>query len=280
MELTGIGGGLMLAIAACLWLVYLVPNWLRRREYLATERNAVRLQQTIRVLAETAELPAAVRAEAAARRVAQELRVEAPVSVGRPVVRPNPSVPQESTLARHRVRRARMLMSVVLLASAVVAVAQLSIVVTAGAAAGSWVVLVVAALSAVGSMAMLSRLAEVARSRGSMVARPARRTTLGVPAPVEVEQRQPEWTPVPLPKPLYLSRPSGEITPAADPAFELALASAAAERALRATQREAHPLRPAAAREASPFASMGIVDDSSRTAPDIDAVLARRRAAG
>ena len=54
MELTGLGGGIMLAIAAVLWLVYLLPTWLRRREYLATERNAVRLQQTIRVLAETA----------------------------------------------------------------------------------------------------------------------------------------------------------------------------------------------------------------------------------
>ena len=63
MELTGLGGGIMLAIAAVLWLVYLLPTWLRRREYLATERNAVRLQQTIRVLAETAEVPAPVRAE-------------------------------------------------------------------------------------------------------------------------------------------------------------------------------------------------------------------------
>ncbi len=37
------GGGVVLAIAAALWLLYLVPTWLRRREYLATERNAVRL---------------------------------------------------------------------------------------------------------------------------------------------------------------------------------------------------------------------------------------------
>src|SRR6187431_519349 len=66
----GVGGGVLLALAAGLWLVYLVPSWLRRREYLATERNAVRLQQTLRVLAETAEEPHAVRAEATARSVA------------------------------------------------------------------------------------------------------------------------------------------------------------------------------------------------------------------
>ena len=71
MELTGAGGGLMLAIAAALWLAYLVPNWFKRREYLATERNAVRLQQTIRVLAESAEIPDAVRADLAAKQLAQ-----------------------------------------------------------------------------------------------------------------------------------------------------------------------------------------------------------------
>ncbi len=47
----------MLALAAGLWLVYLVPNWLRRKEFVATERNAVRPQRTIRVMAETAEAP-------------------------------------------------------------------------------------------------------------------------------------------------------------------------------------------------------------------------------
>ena len=72
MEISGgLGGGVMLALAAGLWLVYLVPSWLRRREYLATERNAVRLQQTLRVLAATAEVPDAVRAETNARSIAQ-----------------------------------------------------------------------------------------------------------------------------------------------------------------------------------------------------------------
>src|SRR3954470_15287612 len=97
MELTGLGGGIMLAIAAALWLVYLVPSWFKRREYLATERNAVRLQQTIRVLAETAEVADAVRGEAAARQLALQQRAEfrqGPVAVGRPVHRPAPSAAQ------------------------------------------------------------------------------------------------------------------------------------------------------------------------------------------
>ena len=63
----------------------------------------------------------------------------------------------------------------------------------------------------------------------------------------------------------------------ADPAFELTLAAAAAERALRNVEQEATPLRVAAA-SSSPFATMGIVDEPTTSTPDLDAVLARRRA--
>jgi hypothetical protein len=70
-----IGGGVLVAAAAALWIAYLLPTWLRRRQYLATERNAVRLQQTLRILAETAETPEAVRVEATAREVATQQRI-------------------------------------------------------------------------------------------------------------------------------------------------------------------------------------------------------------
>lgn len=66
-----LGGGVVVALAATLWLVYLIPTWLRRREYMATERNAVRLQQTLRILAEAAEVPEEIRVEANARDVAE-----------------------------------------------------------------------------------------------------------------------------------------------------------------------------------------------------------------
>jgi hypothetical protein len=70
-----IGGGVLVAAAAALWIAYLLPTWLRRRQYLATERNAVRLQQTLRILAETAETPQAVRVEATAREVVTQQRI-------------------------------------------------------------------------------------------------------------------------------------------------------------------------------------------------------------
>lgn len=70
-----IGGGVLVAAAAALWIAYLLPSWLRRRQYLDTERNAVRLQQTLRILAETSETPEEVRVEATAREVAVQQRI-------------------------------------------------------------------------------------------------------------------------------------------------------------------------------------------------------------
>lgn len=67
------GGGVIFVVAALLWAAVLVPNFMRRREFKAAEQNALRLQRTLRVLAETAEVPTEVRVEATAREaLAQE----------------------------------------------------------------------------------------------------------------------------------------------------------------------------------------------------------------
>lgn len=58
-----LGGGIILLVAAALWLVYLVPTWASRSRYNATERNAVRLNQALRILAETAETPGEIQLE-------------------------------------------------------------------------------------------------------------------------------------------------------------------------------------------------------------------------
>ncbi|TFD03113.1 hypothetical protein E3T28_04580, partial [Cryobacterium sinapicolor] len=70
-----LGGGVMIAVAAALWVTYLMPTWARRRQYLTTERNAVRLQQTMRILAETSEVPQQVRLEANARTVVTQRKL-------------------------------------------------------------------------------------------------------------------------------------------------------------------------------------------------------------
>jgi len=287
MELTGLGGGIMLAIAAALWLVYLVPNWLKRREYLATERNAVRLQQTIRVLAETAEIPDAVRREAAARRLA-----ELPVAVGRPVTLPLPRRADPHALAVRRLRRTRAVTGLAFLASLGVLGVQAVVMVTGGVAAGSFTLVGGASLVGFTAFALLGRLAEVARGRtGAPPQAVARRTSLD-PVAAPTARRGSAWVPVPVPQPLYLSRSrveSGAVRAgAAGVAYELAAAAASAEEGLRAAQQQVPTIAdqsPEASARLAPampsrFAGMGIVDAATTAPPDLDAMLARRRVAG
>lgn len=52
-----LGGGLLLVVLVLLWLVVLIPAWARSRQHRAVERHAAQIQRTLRMLAETAELP-------------------------------------------------------------------------------------------------------------------------------------------------------------------------------------------------------------------------------
>ena len=70
-----LGGGVIVLVAALLWLVYLLPSWASRRQYDAAERNAVRLNQALRVLAETSETPEEVRLELNARTALAQQRL-------------------------------------------------------------------------------------------------------------------------------------------------------------------------------------------------------------
>lgn len=70
-----LGGGVIMLVAVALWLVYLLPSWYSRRQYDAAERNAVRLNQALRVLAETSETPEEVRLELTARTAAAQQRL-------------------------------------------------------------------------------------------------------------------------------------------------------------------------------------------------------------
>lgn len=277
MNIESWGGGVVLALVAALWLVYLVPTWQRRREYLATERNAVRLQQTLRILAQTAEVPDEVRVEANARSVAdaqkilrhEEARREAlrraheaarqravtrELAAAAPVLR---AADRDPALAARRLRRSR-LVSTVVLALSVVAV-------VGGVAAGltsSWVLVVAGFVFGGGSIAMLAQLAAVSRARArravvAPVAQPLKDFSGVMGEGVVVRDDEAEagsrlWTPVPVPKPLYLRR--GRQRPAsagatADPAAELQQDSRRSVDALRAAQHDA--LREAARAEAA-----------------------------
>ena len=59
----------MLAVAALLWFLYLVPTWVRRREFIASEHGAGRPERQIRAEQRRADA-AAARASRAAQRAA------------------------------------------------------------------------------------------------------------------------------------------------------------------------------------------------------------------
>ena len=70
-----LGGGVIVLVAVLLWLVYLLPSWHSRRQFDAAERNAVRLNQALRVLAETSEMPQEVHLELNARTAMAQQRL-------------------------------------------------------------------------------------------------------------------------------------------------------------------------------------------------------------
>jgi hypothetical protein len=302
----------MVAFAAALWVTYLMPTWSRRRQYLATERNAVRLQQTLRILAETAEVPRQVRLEANARTVsaqqkllarAEELaradvKAAADAAAGAKraaharAAAARPPVVASPAAALRRLRKLRAASSLVLLSGLVTIVAGI----VAGASGGSWIAFGIGVIAVVTALGSLSRLARAARAARVVVVAAA-------PASVHAQRFEPvqfdetpvatqTWTPQPLPRPLYLSRGSIAQTAMAsvDAATELRKAAAEADLALRAAQLAARvtPIaRPAAAAPAvvapsapSRFASMGIVGETEPGMTDLDAVLRRRRAVG
>lgn len=274
MDLAGAGGGLMVAVAAALWLAYLVPSWLKRQEYLATERNAVRLQQTIRVLAETAEIP-------------EELRALSPSTAAQSRTAPSRPARDESSgrdarpPAARRLRQSRAVTTLVLGLALIFGVGQAVAMVSGGV--GSWLLVGIAGLAAVTSLAVLGRLAR--RSRPAAAAPVAAPRTVSARPDRAAPAASAAWTPVAVPRPLYLSRATAPPLRDADqhgdqhagPQADLLAAARAAEQALREVQERATPLHAAGP---SRFAGMGVVDAAGSELPDLDAVLARRRAAG
>jgi hypothetical protein len=70
-----LSGGVIVFVAVALWLVYLLPSWQSRHRFTSAERNAVRLNQALRVLAETAETPREIQLELTARTAHQQQKL-------------------------------------------------------------------------------------------------------------------------------------------------------------------------------------------------------------
>ena len=302
-----LGGGVMVAVAAALWIAYLLPSWLHRRQYIATERNAVRLQQTLRVLAETAETPEQVRVAATARSVASQERVLrereaaerarlrgveqqaiAERRVAEQAARAAARVAARAGRAHGRsLRRARGVASLVMLVSTIATAIGIVLV----ASGLGWMLASGGALGVIAGLAgvlVLARATPPVRitAPASVVVRPEARKWV----PVEMAEPAPSasWTPQALPRQLASSpgtaaataMDSVEAGEALRRSTVLAVMSQRAAELNRAVPlRRPAPQAPAQAPAAvDRFARMGIVDESETAFSDLDSALRRRRA--
>lgn len=231
-----LGGGLVFAIAAVLWIAYLVPSWLRRRNFMATEQNTARLQQTIRVLVETEDAPATVRADVSSRGVHEqhkalrdaEAKARAALETERLAKLDAARDPfQVAALAKHRRRTQRLIAFIILLVSVLASAAGITLVGYTGSPALLYIGLGSTMVSLIGLRILASR------PRVS-VAAPVRhqRTAFVDYAPLNTEPSR-TWTPSPLPKPLHLE--PGSLARATVDSANIAarLRQAAQEEALR-----------------------------------------------
>ena len=306
---TGLDGGIMVALAAGLWLVYLMPTLFKRREYAALEKTNIRRQQAMRVLEETAPIPVRQRveqivtpsgqisdrdklAEAIKRsREAQAARV-ASQRMAAESTPPAQAASAKLRIAR-RLRRTRAFVSLVLVAAVVTAVVQVVLMVSEGVAPGAWPVLGFSAVAAIVSFAALGRLASIARRRQTLVvpqARPVRTRAVEEQRVAAVRPPVATWTPVPVPKPLYLSRTTAPaVASGTDPVESLRAAALESDRALREAQGapevspitspERNPAVPTAPAAPSKYASMGLLGSSDVEGTNLDEALRRRRTA-
>ena len=323
-----LGGGLFFAIAALLWLLYLMPSWAKRREYLATERNALRLQQTLRIMAETSEVPREVSVAIDSRSVhaqRQLLQYEEKLRQAQERARLAASARQVkaelrevramSSQQKHRIRRSRLVSTVLLALSLVATVVSIAFLII-GVSEFAWV-LGAALATGIGSLVMLRQLAQVSKSLATERRNyAAQSTTVASLATIQRAQTEESvlplapvkrtWEPRELPKPLYLSRSEAAPKPAvsavnlheqlARHAARQAELIAASERSVdRVRQAEAavptlQP-KPAAAQaenilgaetvqsSENRFARMGVIDQQQIARPNVDEALRRRRSA-
>lgn len=74
MQEFGGASGIALVLVALLWVGLLAPGWVREHNAKSSQRNAIRLQQTLRAMAATSDVPEVVELEARARTVRAKQR--------------------------------------------------------------------------------------------------------------------------------------------------------------------------------------------------------------
>lgn len=281
-----LSGGVIVVVAVLLWVLYFVPSWRGRHQYYAAERNAVRLNQALRVLAETSETPDEVRLELTARTALAQQRLAKRVQAEKESAQLERLREELAATRRDPVlRQARARRRVRLTANAVLVLAlgMLGFGAWQAIATGGWMLASAGLVLAALGVAVLVRMAEVSRRRSRRAVGPVAEPVAERVSPPLHDQGPAVWTPRPLPQQLVTVTGSRAQAAQAeiDARAERELAARRAELRRRAEELAppvptALPVAPAAA-EASPYASMGVVDDAEIEA-HVRQLLARRAA--
>ena len=257
-----LSGGVIVLVSVLLWMLYLLPSWRGRFQYNAAERNAVRLNQALRVLAETSETPGEVRFELNARTALAQQKLAKRVQSEREAAELE-ALREElaATRADPVIRRARARRRVRVAATSTLLVG----LVLGGAA------IVVAGVALQRMAAVAGRVARATH----VVAAPAAPRV----APELHDQGRATWTPRPLPEPLVSVAGSRAQAAQAQLEAQEQRRKAARVAALRERAEQMAPEAPVALPAASsPYARMGFVDDAEIEAHVRE--LLSRRAAG
>lgn len=310
-----LGGGVIVLVAVVLWLVYLLPSWHGRHRFNAAERNAVRLNQALRVLAETSETPQEVRLELNARTaLAQQKLARRAQAELEQVELENARAEHDAAQARARAeaalvrqralaereraraeevaasldpatrraaarRRARLLTTIV----AALALALAGWGVFEVIRAGSPVPLVAGGVVALAAVVLLQQMSVVQRRAVRRAVPVAAARVAGSVQDVSLASDRLPWTPRDMPRPLTAQAGSRAAALLDGAAAQEALRQAAVDEAIRERAERAAPPSIDTARRAQPaargdqpdFARMGYVDDAA-IEEHVRSLLARR----
>ena len=288
-----LSGGVIVLVAALLWLLYFLPSWRGQHQYDAAERNALRLNRALRVLAETSEAPREVQLELTARTALAQQKLARKLQADREqadLQRLREQLAQAHADPAFRRARARRRTRLVASALLVLALGALGV--------GVWRQLTVSnptLLWAGGSALVLAALtlqrmavvaARAARRSMPVEAAPVASATAPAEAPELHDQGPRTWSPRTLPEPLVsVAGSRAHSARATIDAQALAREAARAAELQRRAERLAPPApvelpvpveAPAASAD-SPYARMGYIDDAEIEA-HVRRLLAQRAA--
>lgn len=281
-----LSGGVIVLVAVLLWALYFLPSWRGRHQYYSAERNAVRLNQALRVLAETSETPAEVRLELTTRTAHAQQRLAKRVQAEQENARLE-QLRQELAATRRdpvlRQARARRHVRLAATLSLVAASVMLGLGIWQFIASGGWMLAAAGLALAIAGTTVLVRMARVAQNAARRARHGDSQSAVERISPPLHDQGPAYWTPRPLPQPMVAV--SGSRAHAAQAELDAREERRRADRRaeLRRRAEQLAPPAPTALRaastaadaEASPYARMGVIDDAEIEA-HVRELLARR----